>query len=197
MQAAVLEIQSVPRPSIKSAAESEIETVEQAKYDPDAFGVLYDRYFERIYGFVYSRVRERCLAEDITEEVFLSALKNIGTYRYTGSWFSAWLYKIACNAIVNHYRRAKSELALESASHLADRTDGVLEEVVRRDRSRRIWEAIDRLPAKQREAMGLKFSADLPLHDVARMMGKSPAAVKLLIYRAVQRLRCELITLEY
>jgi RNA polymerase sigma-70 factor, ECF subfamily len=197
MQAAVLEIQSFPGPSVQSAAESEIETVEQAKHDPAAFGVLYDRYFERIYRFVYSRVRERCLAEDITEEVFLSALKNIAKYRFTGACFSAWLYKIACNATVSHYRRTKSEVALESASYLADRTDGVLEEVVRRDRSRRIWEAIDRLPAKQREAMGLKFSADLSHDDVARMMGKSPAAVKLLIYRAVQRLRCELITLEY
>lgn len=196
MQAAAGGIQLVAPPSFRSVADSEIAIIEQAKHDPAAFGVLYDRYVERIYRFVYSRVHERCLAEDISEEVFLNALKNIAKYRYTGACFSAWLYKIACNAIVSHYRRAKSEVALESASHLADGTDGVLEEVVRRDRSRRIWEAIDRLPAKQREAMRLKFSADLPQDDVARMMGKSPAAVKLLIYRAMQRLRCELVTLE-
>jgi RNA polymerase sigma-70 factor (ECF subfamily) len=196
MPTAVSAIQFFPRPSAQSAAESEIETVERAKHDPAAFGVLYDRNVERIYRFVYSRVRDRCLAEDITEEVFMSALKNIAKYRFTGACFSSWLYKIACNAIVSHYRRAKSEVPLESASHIADRTDGVLEEVVRRDRSRRIWEAIGRLPAKQREAMTLRFSADLPHYDVARMMGRSPAAVKLLIYRAVQRLRCELVTLE-
>lgn len=196
MQAAVSAIRLFPRPSVHSAAESEIETVEQARHDPAAFGALYDQYFERIYRFVYSRVHDRCLAEDISEEVFLNALKNIAKYRYTGACFSAWLYKIACNAIVSHYRRAKSEVALESASHLADGIDGVLEQVMRRDRSRRIWEAIDRLPARQREAMRLKFSADLSIDDIARMMGKSSPAVKLLVYRAVQRLRCELIPLE-
>jgi RNA polymerase sigma-70 factor (ECF subfamily) len=171
---------------------AELEIVERAKYDPKAFGLLYDQYVDRIYRFVCSRVHERCLAEDITEEVFLNALKSIPNYRDTGSCFSAWLYRIAGNAIVSHYRARKTELDLETVTNLAARTEGVLDAVVRRDDSRRIWAAIDGLPPQQREAMRLKFSADLSMDDIGRKMGKSTAAIKLLVYRAVQRLRREL-----
>jgi RNA polymerase sigma-70 factor (ECF subfamily) len=175
---------------------AELAIVEQAKYDAAAFGVLYDRYVGRIFRFVYSRVHERCLAEDITEEVFLNALKSIPNYRDTGRCFSAWLYRIACNAIVSHYRGHKNELDLETVTHLAARTEGLLDAVVRRDDSRRIWAAIDGLPPLQREAMRLKFSADLSMEDIGRTMGKSSAAIKLLVYRAVQRLRRELGSVE-
>jgi len=177
-------------------ANAEFAIVEQAKYDPSAFGLLYYRYVDRIYRFVCSRVHERCLAEDITEEVFLNALKSIPNYRDTGSCFPAWLYKIAGNAIVSHYRGRKNELDLETVTNLAARTEGVLDAVVRRDDSRRIWAAIDGLPPQQREAMRLKFSADLSMEDIGRKMGKSTAAIKLLVYRAVQRLRRELGSVE-
>jgi RNA polymerase sigma-70 factor, ECF subfamily len=112
MQAAASAVDFVERPSVPSVADSEIEIIERAKCDPTAFGVLYDRYVERIYRFVYSRVHERCLAEDITEEVFLNALKSMANYRETGASFSACLYTIACNAI----RVITAALRLRSAS---------------------------------------------------------------------------------
>ena len=196
MQAGAGVIALVERPSTQSVADSDIESVEQAKHDPAAFGLLYDRYAGRIYRYVYSRVRDRSLAEDITEEVFLNALKSIAKYRHTGTSFAAWLYRIAGNAIVSHYRRVKPEVELESLTNLADPSDGVLDEVVRRDRSRRIWQAIEKLPPRQREAVTLKFSADLSFEGAARVMGKSPAAIKLLVYRAVQSLRRDLVPLE-
>jgi RNA polymerase sigma-70 factor (ECF subfamily) len=175
---------------------AELAIVEQARYDPTAFGVLYDRYVGRIYRFVCSRVHERCLAEDITEEVFLNALKNLPNYRDTGPCFSAWLYRIARNAVASHYRGQRNELDLETVTHVAAQTESVLDAVVRRDGSRRIWAAIDGLAPQQREAMRLKFSADLSIEDIGRQMGKSTAAIKLLVYRAVQRLRRELRPVE-
>jgi RNA polymerase sigma factor (sigma-70 family) len=72
----------------------------------------------------------------------------------------------------------------------------VLDEVIRRERSRRVWQAIDRLPSQQRTAMTLKFSEDKTLEEIGKVMGKSSAAVKLLVYRAVKRLRKELPPLE-
>jgi RNA polymerase sigma-70 factor, ECF subfamily len=169
-----------------------IESVDRARRDPAAFGDLYDCHVERIYRFIASRVRDGRLAEDITQEVFFSALKNMPKYRDTGASFSAWLYRIACNAIVTHYRRSRNEVGVESLTGVAATTEGVLDAVVRREGSRRIWQAIDRLPPRQREAMRLKFSADLSMEGVARAMGTSPAAIKLLVHRAVQRLRREL-----
>lgn len=173
-------------------AESEAQLIEQARVDPAAFGTLYDRHVQRVYRFVYARVHERSLAEDITEEVFFSALKAMPAYRYSGACFSSWLYRIAANAVTSHYRRARNEVDLETVADLAAPTESVVDAVVRRDRSRQIWQAIDRLPSRQREAMRLKFSADLSLEDVGRVMGTSPGAIKLLIYRAVQELRREL-----
>jgi RNA polymerase sigma-70 factor (ECF subfamily) len=172
--------------------DSEAELIEQARLDPTAFGLLYDRYVQRVYRFVSSRVHESSLAEDITEDVFFSALKAMATYRYTGASFSSWLYRIATNAVCSHYRRCRNELDLETLTDLADATESVLDAVVRRARSQRIWEAIGRLPSRQREAMTLKFSADLSTQDVGRIMGTSPGAIKLLIFRAVQELRREL-----
>jgi RNA polymerase sigma-70 factor (ECF subfamily) len=79
---------------------------------------------------------------------------------------------------------------------VAAQTESVLDAVVRRDGSRRIWAAIDGLAPQQREAMRLKFSADLSIEDIGRQMGKSTAAIKLLVHRAVQRLRRELRPVE-
>src|ERR1700682_4351813 len=102
MQAAASAVEVIERDDVPGA-KAEIGICEQAKDDPTAFGVLYDRYVERIYRYFYSRVHDRCLAEDITEEVFLRALTRIANYRDTGACFSAWLYRIACHSIAGHY----------------------------------------------------------------------------------------------
>lgn len=170
--------------------------VERAKRDPAAFGDLYDRYCGLIYRYIYSRVHDRTLAEDVTEDVFFKALKNIHQYRNMGRPFSSWLYQIATRAVADHYRADRGEVDLEEAQELPTRDSSVLDEVIRRERSRRVWQAIDRLPCQQRTAMVLKFSEDKTLEEIGQVMGKSSAAVKLLVYRAVQRLRRELPPLE-
>lgn len=166
--------------------------VERAKSDPAAFGELYDRYVGQIYHFVRARVRDDGQAEDITAEVFLKALRHIKTYRHQGRPFSCWLYRIAVNAVASYYRGQRAQLSLDDDLDLPAVVVDPLDEVIARDRIRTVWQAVDRLPPQQRAAMILKFSDDLTLEDVGAILGKSPAAAKLLIYRAVQRLRREL-----
>ncbi|HEV3461570.1 MAG TPA: sigma-70 family RNA polymerase sigma factor [Candidatus Dormibacteraeota bacterium] len=168
------------------------DSVERAKSDPAAFGQLYDRYAGQIYRFVRARVRDDGLAEDITAEVFLSALRNIKGYQDQGRPFSCWLYRIAVNAVASYYRRQRSPLSLDEQLDLASPLLDPLDEVLGRERIRTVWQAVDRLPAQQRAAMILKFSEDLTMEEVGSVLGKSPAAAKLLIYRAVQRLRRDL-----
>lgn len=173
------------------------ELVERAKESPEAFGALYDRYFPQIYRFAYSRVRDQSLAEDVTSEVFFKALKNINRYTYTGHPFSSWLYQITLNAVADHYRRAAAkEVELEEGASLPSGGPTVVDEVVRRDRSRRVWAAIDQLPHQQRTAMILKFGEDRKIEEIAVIMRKSSGAVKLLLHRGVERLRRELPPLE-
>ena len=166
--------------------------VERAKSDPAAFGQLYDRYAGQIYRFVRARVRDDGLAEDITAEVFLSALRHIKSYQDQGRPFSCWLYRIAVNAVASHYRNQRSPLSLDEHLDVVSPLLDPLDEVVGRERIRTVWEAVDRLPTQQRAAMILKFSEDMTMEDVGAVLGKTPAAAKLLIYRAMQRLRREL-----
>jgi RNA polymerase sigma-70 factor, ECF subfamily len=173
------------------------ELVERAKESPAAFGALYDRYFPQIYRFAYSRVRDQSLAEDVTSEVFFKALKNIKRYTYSGHPFSSWLYQITLNAVADHYRGAAGkEVELEESASLPSSEPTVVDEVVRRDRSRRVWAAIDQLPRQQRAAMVLKFAEDRKIEEIAHIMNKSSGAVKLLLHRGVERLRRELPQLE-
>lgn len=165
--------------------------VERAKSDPAAFGELYDQHVDDVYRFVVSRVRNSAVAEDITAEVFFKALKKINGYADRGRSFSSWLYRIAANQTIDHYRRDHPALDLTEA---ASATPGniVLEEVIHRDQIHRAYAAIDGLPPAQRLAMRLRFSEDRSCADVGRIIGKSEAAVKLLVYRAVRRLRRDL-----
>ena len=166
--------------------------VERAKTDPAAFGELYDRYSARIYRFVRSRIHDDGLAEDVTADVFMSALRGIRNYQDQGRPFSCWLYRIGANAVASHYRNRRPQLSLDDAIALPALEMDPADEGIARDRVRAVWQAIDRLPRQQRAAMILKFSDDLTMEDIGAVLGKSPAAAKLLIYRAVQRLRLEL-----
>lgn len=175
----------------------ERELVERAKQDPDAFGALYDRYFPQIYRFAYSRCRDQSVAEDVTQEVFFKALRNIQRYTYAGHPFSSWLYQIAVNAVADYYRGpVGKEVELEEGSGMPSAELPVLDEVVRRDHSRRVWAAIDQLPHQQRTAMILKFAEDKKIDEIAYIMHKTSGAVKLLLHRGVERLRRELPPLE-
>lgn len=164
--------------------------IARAQADPESFGELYDHYFSQIYRFIAARVGSAELAEDITSEVFFKALRAIGRYRPSGHPFSAWLYQIAINTITDHYRsRKRGEDSLESGPELASGGVAVDDQVAQRMGLDEIWRAIDSLPEQQRTAMTLKYSEDLPLAEIGRIMGKSEGAIKLLVFRGTATVR--------
>jgi RNA polymerase sigma-70 factor, ECF subfamily len=169
--------------------EDEQALVERAKSDPNAFGELYHRYLLQIYRFVYSRVRDQAVAEDVTSEVFMKALKSIGRYQDTGKPFSAWLYQIAVNSVADRYRAARPVEDIDEQRDLAVSGPSLEDVAAQRDELRRIWYVVETLPKQQRVAMVLKFQEDLKIEDIAVAMGKTPGAVKLLIHRGVTKCR--------
>jgi RNA polymerase sigma-70 factor (ECF subfamily) len=173
------------------AREDERRLVERARRDPREFGPLYDRFFQQIYRFVYSRVREQTAAEDVTSEVFMKALKAIPRYQDTGRPFAAWLYQIAVNAIADRYRMNRPTQPLEDFHDLSVAGPPLEDVAAQRDELRRIWLIVEHLPVPQRTALVLKFQEDMKIEDIAVAMGKTPGAVKLLIHRGVSRLREE------
>lgn len=159
--------------------------VDRAKTDAEAFGMLYDRYFPRIYGFVYSRVHDRETAEDVTSEVFCKALGAIARYQQWGHPFSAWLFRIATNAISDHYRAWHPTQDLDSAITVADPQPAVADQVAASAEAARAWAAIDTLLPQQRTALTLKLGEDMMLAQIGEIMGKSEGSVKLLVHRGM------------
>ena len=172
----------------------EDQLVERAKTDADAFGELYDHYFGQIYRFVYSRLRDQDVTEDVTSEVFFKALRAIGRYKPSGHAFSAWLYQISVNAINDHYRSRRPVSSLDGAIAVADPQRAVADRVVDSTEAARVWAAIDDLPPQQRIAMTLKLGEDLKLAQIGEIMGKSEGAIKLLIHRGMIGVRQRLGT---
>ena len=185
--------------------------VEHAKRDPREFGALYDRHFQQIYRFVYSRVREQTAAEDVTSEVFMKALKAMPRYQDTGRPFAAWLYQIAVNAIADRYRTLRPAQPLEDFHDLSVAGPAIEEQAAQRDEVRRILnphrnphqtvgesnlQPALRGDGRVRHRRGVgdqRFDAAKALGERHQLhaMGKTPGAVKLLIHRGVSRLRDE------
>jgi RNA polymerase sigma-70 factor, ECF subfamily len=164
--------------------------IDRARSDPEAFGVLYDRHVGAIYRFAYARLGNAAAAEDVTAEVFINALRAIGRYRNLGRPFSCWLYRIASNAIASHYRHEPASRELTDV--VPDSAAPVEATALRHLEIESVWHLVEQLPPQQRRAMTLRFREDLSAREAAAVMGKSDAAVKLLIYRAVGRLRSQL-----
>ena len=175
---------ALSRPTADVSCTEEDRLVERAKTDAEAFGTLYDRYFDRIYGFVYSRVHDRETAEDVTSEVFCKALAAIGRYRPSGH-FSAWLFRIAINAINDHYRASRPTQDLDSAITVADPQRPVADQVAESEEAALAWAAIGELTPHQCTALTLKLGEDMMLAQIGEIMGKSEGAVKLLVHRGM------------
>lgn len=158
--------------------------------DSSAFGSLYDHYQPMIYRFVLVKLGRREDAEDITHQVFLSAWQNIGSYKHRGHPFGSWLYQIARNQVVDHYRAKKNEASIESvdpeyfvvpASAQFDLATKLEMEKVRA--------AIVKLKPDYQDVIILRFVEDLPLRETAEAMQKTEGAVKLMQHRAIKELQ--------
>lgn len=159
------------------------------EYDTAALGAIYDRYSDRIYNYIYRRVGNANLAEDLTAAVFTKMLEAIRSAKPWRTSFSGWLYRIAHNIVVDHYRswRKDAELPLEERL-VADRGDPVsaLDKTLNKEQLRT---AIGHLTDDQTNVIWLKFVEGLSNAEVAEVLGKTEGAVKSLQHRALDALR--------
>lgn len=158
--------------------------------DSSAFGSLYDHYQPAIYRFVVVKVGSREEAEDITHHVFLSAWAKVKTYKHRGHPFSSWLYQIARNLVIDHYRSRKSDVSLEKL----DPDSSVIPAAEQFDLSaklefEKVYAAVMQLKPDYQDVIILRFIEDLPLKEVAGILKKTEGAVKLIQHRAIKELR--------
>ncbi|MCA9391669.1 sigma-70 family RNA polymerase sigma factor [candidate division WWE3 bacterium] len=165
--------------------------VRQAKADAEAFGVLYDRYLEKIYTYIFYRVRNQQDAEDLTAKVFHKALDHIQSYEDRGYPFSAWLYRIAHNMVANYHRdsKRKNERTLPLTdwvtTFLPSRKKGPHQSLVDDLERQALLDAIQRLPPDRQQLILLKFIDELTNAEIGDIMGRTEGAIKSLLHRTL------------
>ncbi len=164
--------------------------VEAAQADPSKFDVLYEQNFERVYIFIASRVHDRSTAEDLTSEAFHKALANLPTYERRSTPFVAWLYRIASNAIADHFKRANREQ--QAGDDTFDPPDPVnisSREMKSIEHHAHLFRLVEKLPENQRRVICERFIEERSIKEIARRLSKTEGAIKQLQFRAVQTLR--------
>jgi RNA polymerase sigma-70 factor (ECF subfamily) len=154
----------------------------------DAWAEVYARYAERVYAYIYFRVRDRHAAEDLTADVFVRAIAGVKNFEWRGTPLLAWLYRIAHNVTIDHRTRQARRSARESAVDSAQVEDGVDRIAAVGDRNDMI-EAIQMLTDEQQQVLILRFYQALPTPQVAQVLDKPVTAVKALQARALRSLR--------
>jgi RNA polymerase sigma-70 factor (ECF subfamily) len=188
---------AIPVPSPPSEPTGELATVmdivaRAQSGDPDAFGELYDRYVDVVYRYIYYRVSNVSLAEDLTSETFIRALRRITSYTWQGRDFGAWLVTIARNLIADHFKSGRYRLEVATSDLVeagADRREeGPENEVLAAITNDALLEAVKTLGAEQQECISLRFLQGMSVAETAAIMGKNEGAIKALQYRAVKSL---------
>jgi RNA polymerase sigma-70 factor (ECF subfamily) len=170
------------------------ELVERAQQgDRSALEDLYLIHFDRIYGYLHVSVGNRHDAEDLTTQTFLKMLESIGKFRWHSAPFSAWLFRIAHNLAMDHFRatrrwQSEGEVPEPAPDDATSAEERALESISRRS----MLELIEDLSLEQQQVLTLKFVFNFANADVAKILDKSEGAIKSLQHRALASLQKQL-----
>ena len=155
--------------------------------DPAALGAIYDQYAQKIYIYFYHRLGNRELAEDLTAEVFARMVEAVDTSRFADTSLSGWLYRIAHNLLVDHFRQQREEVAL--SEELPMQREGPAAIAERKLAQDGLRKALEKLTEEQRQVIVLRFGEGLTAREVAAIMEKQENAIWQLQHRALNALR--------
>jgi RNA polymerase sigma-70 factor, ECF subfamily len=158
--------------------------IEAAQKDPRRFADLYEANFDRVYAFVFRRVRDRHEAEDLTAEVFEHALANISRFEWRGVPFAVWLFRIASNAIADRWKQIAKQSPDPPSDDDLDQSGW--KEIERRAT---LFQLVNSLPEDQRSVIVKRFAEEKSIRDIAKEFGRSEGAIKQLQFRALEALR--------
>ena len=159
--------------------------------DPAALSELYDQYVNKIYAYIYRRVGQADLAEDLTAQVFMRMLEAVRSGQAWRSSFSGWLYRIAHNLVIDHYRRRQRATFIEfdDAPPLKASSGDPVRSAESLSDSERLRAALSQLTDEQSQVITLRFLDECSIAEAATLMNKTEGAIKALQYRAVIALR--------
>lgn len=167
---------------------SEQEIIEAAKKDLLHFKKLYNKYYEQIFRYVYQRMDDKDTAHDVTSQVFLKSMNNLNKFKYKGVPFSAWLFRIASNEVVQFYKDKKSERTVQIQT---DYIQNIVanESELRREQLSIVIEEIAELPAKELELIELRYFEKRPFKEISQILNITESNAKVRIHRIVAKLK--------
>lgn len=176
----------------QQAIEEEWELVQAAQKNPARFGVLYDRYYEQIFRFIYKRTAEEELTADLCSQVFFKAMQNLKKYKFKGVPFSAWLYRIASNEVNQFFRsnQKKRVVSLEDKHihHLKDEF-GIEDKKMLETHLALLQDVIQLLKPAEVEILELRFFEQRPFKEIGDILDITENNAKVKVYRLLQKMK--------
>lgn len=174
----------------QQAIQEEWQEVRAAQQNPAQFRVLYDRYYEPIFRFVFKRTTDESLTADLTAQVFLKALQNLSTYTFKGVPFSAWLFRVASNEVIQYYRVQQKSRVVTLEEHRIQDIQDEYEDKAELELSIEVLKAvIQDLKEEEVELLELRFFEQRPFKEVAHILDITENNAKVKIYRLLQKMR--------
>lgn len=174
--------------------QQEQDWINLAKKDPAQFKMLYDKYFEAIFGFVYRRTDDEDISADLTSQTFLKALQNLKKYQDRGLPFSAWLYRIAINELNKFYRSRQKKKVFSLEEHLVIKLIWVEEQEPNDQESllQQVLQDLNNLKTEEVEILELRFFEERSFKEIAYILEISESSAKMRTYRALEKLKNQL-----
>jgi RNA polymerase sigma-70 factor (ECF subfamily) len=167
----------------------EYQILQKARHNPEAFGELYEKYFDRIFNFIYRQTDDEALTADLTSQTFLNALNHLHRFEYRGVPVSAWLYRIAANEVNKYYRKKKRTRVFSLEEIKIKELISQRAEVVDEDQLQRMLKYLKELPTDMLEVLMLRFFEDKDFKEIAYILGITESGAKMRTYRALDKLR--------
>ncbi|PIR68591.1 hypothetical protein COU49_00335 [Candidatus Nomurabacteria bacterium CG10_big_fil_rev_8_21_14_0_10_35_16] len=179
----------------------ERELIQQAKKDPEAFGAIFDAYYDQIFGYVLKRVGDVHLSQDITADTFFKALDRLWQFRWRNISILSWLYRIATNETNQYFRGDKKRLY--SLDRLLEENNieflgevDIMEEIINQEKEMeraedwiKVRKLLKNLPEKYQEVVALRYFEDKKISEISEILGKKEGTIKSLLSRAMDKMQ--------
>lgn len=159
-----------------------------ASGDELAFGQIYDLYFEKVYRFVYYRVNHEETAEDLVSETFIRVWNKLGKIDDAAA-FQAWIFRIARNIVVDHYRAKKITVDISELENVLEYEDNIIDRANLGFDQKKLLEALKHLSSDQQVVIKLKFLDELENSEIAEALNKTEGAIRVIQHRAINELK--------
>ncbi len=169
----------------------ELQIIEEAKKNPQKFGMLYEKYYKGIFIFIYKRIDDEMLSEDLCSQVFMKAMANLHKYKYKGVPFSAWLFRIAINEVNLYFRKNKNQraISLEDAGIYRLGEEMSFSKSDEEEKIESIVECLNHLSKKEVELLELRFFENRAFKEIAYILNISENTAKVRSHRLIDKMK--------